>query len=30
MLKLIKEISKKPRVAGTKQCDTIRDLLIKN
>ncbi len=29
MLELIKEISKKPRVAGTKQCNKVRDLLIK-
>ena len=29
MLELIKEISKKPRVAGTKQCNKVRDFLIK-
>lgn len=29
MLKLIKEISKIPRVAGSKQCNIIRDLLVK-
>lgn len=29
MLKLIKELSSKPRVAGTNQCDKVRDLLVK-
>ena len=29
MLKLIKQISKKPRVAGTEQCNKVRDILIK-
>ncbi|MBI4652926.1 M28 family peptidase [Candidatus Kuenenbacteria bacterium] len=29
MLKLIKEISKKSRVAGTEQCNKVRDILIK-